>query len=187
MPLRRLLLGRRLKTLLQGGHRWGVGFCWIAVAQGPKVCEYQCGRVNSRLTGNGAFAATSAGDGRMIGDAVAMVEEEEEEEGEVVVVVVVEVAVAVVVYDKLQVSFEPQTVDPSGLERRAKQVAAHYSRQGPSIYVFRGPTNTAQRPLPTQTSETNGRAQGVLWRHRGHSAPTCRATVSPVRFCILWS
>ena len=127
----------------------------------------------------------------MIGDAVAMVEEEEEEEeeGEVVVVVVVavvEVAV-VVVCDKLQASFEPQTVDPSGLERRTKQVAAHYSRQGPSIYVFRGPTNTAQRPLPTQTSETNGRAQGVLWRHSGHSAPTCRATVSPVRFCILWS
>ena len=79
-------------------------------------------------------------------------------------------------------SFEPQSVDPSGLERRTKQVAAHYSRQGPSIHIFRGPTNTAQPLLPTQTSETDDRTQGDYWRHRGHSASTCRATVSTAHF-----
>ena len=51
--------------------------------------------MNSRLAGNEAFAATPVGDGKMISDAVAIVDEEEEEEEEAVAATAVAVVVVV--------------------------------------------------------------------------------------------
>ena len=59
-------------------------------------------------------------------------------------------------------SFEPQSVDPSGLERRTKQVAAHYSRQGPSIHIFRAPQTPPNRCCPRrQVKQMTGRRETI--------------------------